>query len=439
MGNNKKKMKNLIILNANRESIDFKINAATDVAIFRKQVLKAGEYNFPNSNTRKINFDDEYFDLLIKAFNENAVDNVPIIVGTHDESKTEKIIGRITGLEKEDSGLYAIMEIVDEEIVGKIETELSDGKGIIDEVSVYLSPTTTDEGKEYLLALMHVAVVTHGWYQGMDSFERLAAMLRKEDSDAKFVILTANESLDEQSSQVRVAFYNKFSRNRNYDYGYDYWVDGVYDDFVIVRYDEGGKLFRYDYTENSDGEIEFEEGVEVEKAYVEANKVDIKEVLAALKEQGIEIKDIDELKALMASKTKFDTISAALNPDDKGKDTDYAKLVASVQSLIETTTKKDEKIDALLSELTSNKADVAVDKLVEAGKVTPAQKDHFVALYGQSKDLFVSITAGLGVIVATGQEGKNGGTDDNSGGDIDPDKEKERILAARKNGNKESD
>ena len=85
------------------------------------------------------------------------------------------------------------MEIAGEDIIEKIETKLSDGKGVIDEVSVGIEPVTTDEGVKYKCALYHVAIVTHGFYKGMDSFERLAASIKKSNKDAKFLILHAQD------------------------------------------------------------------------------------------------------------------------------------------------------------------------------------------------------------------------------------------------------
>ena len=50
--------------------------------------LKAGTYKHPQHIEKEVTFDDEYFDELIRAFDDKAIDNVAVIVGTHDEEQT---------------------------------------------------------------------------------------------------------------------------------------------------------------------------------------------------------------------------------------------------------------------------------------------------------------------------------------------------------------
>ena len=434
----KKKQKNLIILNSSKENVQFNLNAESGTVTFRKQILKTGEYKFPNSKTKSVVFDDKYFDAVIEAFDAGVIENVSIILGTHDEGKTEKLVGRVNGLEKEKNGLYAIMEIADEDLVAQIDTKLSDGKGIVDEVSVSLGPAIDDEGNEYPLALFHVAVVTHAWYQGMDSFERLAAMIKRDDADAKFVILNSASSLEEQSSQVRVAFFDTMFEN------YDYTVEGVYEEYIVIYSYKDSIYYKLDYSV-VDGGISFGEKVKVEKEFIEAkmeDNVDINEVLQALKENGIEVDGIDDLKSKLGNadkqKTAMAQINAALNPGNKDDEPDHTKLIASVDVLTASAKKQDEKITELQESLSTNEATQAVDKLVEAGKVTPAKKEHYMALHKQNKALFASITDDMPKEVPLGQAGANSGKEDIDG-DLNPEAEAKRILAATgKSGSKEA-
>ena len=113
------KINNVIFLNAEHEKITFK--SEDSVVTFKKQILKRGVFKAPPPNEDEdINFNDELFDDVIKAFDEGALDNVPIILGTHNEEKVERIIGKATKLIKEEDGLYAIMAIADEEVISKI-------------------------------------------------------------------------------------------------------------------------------------------------------------------------------------------------------------------------------------------------------------------------------------------------------------------------------
>ena len=452
----KKKMKNLILFDGGAEDVQFNFSAENEVVIFRKQILKYGEYTHPQNRDKTITFDDEYFDEIIKAFNDGAIEKVGVLIGTHDEEKTEQLAGRVIGLEKvEDKGLYAIMEIGDDEIIEKIETKLSDGKGVIDEVSVLVSPFKNDEGNSYKAALFHVAIVTHSWFTGMDSFERISAMVKAEDKDAQFLVLQSVLSLDEEANKVRQAFYeslpDEFDR-------YDYWLEGVYESYIIVNAHSVPEFIKYNYTE-ANGQITFDTGIRVEKEFQEVETMETTDLIAGLKEQGIEIDSIDTLKAKITAKEEADAetekvkqkatesentikqMAALLNPEgDKGEGGEEEDIKILVAKLVVSSNEKDKEIEQIKASMVEKDAEHAVADLVNEGKVVPAYKEHFVSLYKQNKDLFESITASLSVEVKTGAEGMSGGTTDNEGGDIDPVKEAQRILAAyAKPANKEGE
>ena len=48
----------------------------------------------------------------------------------------------------------------------------------------------------------------------------------------------------------------------------DAWLQGIYEDYVIVQDGNTGKMFKADFTRNADGEIEFSEPVEVRMEWV---------------------------------------------------------------------------------------------------------------------------------------------------------------------------
>lgn len=420
----------LIVFNHQSEVVDFIKAQDGETATFRKQILKRGVYNLPPPREKKkMDFNDEIFDKIIEAFEAKAVENVSIIVGTHDEEKTEKIVGRATALEKDEKGLYATLEIGDSDLIEKIETQLSDGKGVVDEVSVALvHDVPNDEGEEYPLVLFHVAVVTHAWFTGMDSFERIAAHLHHNGNKGKVLLLAAT-SLEEMSQRIRRAFYSQV------DVIYDYYIEGIYEDFIVAHNYDDGSFYRYDFEEN-DVMITFSNKRRVEKEFVEVEveaKMDVKEILAALKEEGIEVDSIDSLKKAMKPDDKSNVlakVNALLNPSKDGGDFDATQLLTQVSTLQTSVTKQTEIIEALQTNMVDEKADRAVVELVNAGKVTPAMKEHYVTLFKTNKELFASLTKDLTKIVPIGQEGSNDGTNDNSGGDINATTEAERIVAA---------
>ena len=137
-----------------------------------------------------------------------------------------------------------------------------DSSGLIDEVSVGLGFNhSLDTGETYAAILFHIAVVAHAWYRNMSSFEKIAALFK---SGSKPILIHSVNSLEESSNKVRQAFYNSASSY------YTYYVEGVYENFVIVYNSEDGFLYRYNYSEDSDNNITFEDRVRVEKEFTEA-------------------------------------------------------------------------------------------------------------------------------------------------------------------------
>ena len=432
------KISKIIFLNSEHENVDFK--SEDSVVTFKKQILKHGVFKAPPPNEDvDIDFNDELFDAIIKAFDENALDNVPIILGTHDEEKVERIIGKVTKLSKEKDGLYALMAIVDEEVISKIDAQIEkgddeDSSGLIDEVSVGLGFNhSLDTGETYEAILFHVAVVAHAWYRNMSSFEKIAALFK---SGSKPILIHSVNSLEESANKVRRAFYNSVSNN------YVYYVEGIYDNFVIIYNDQDGFLYRYAYTEDSDSNITFEDPTRVEKEFVEAKiEMDPKDLITGLKEVGIEVKDVEALKAMLNKVDKSEDelskvnaalskVNAALNPDKADEKPDLSKISSQVSQFTATVTEQSEKIKELGESLISNEAEQAVKELVNDGKVVPAKREHYVNLYKKDRELFASLTADVEKVVKTGQEGLNSGLDDNDGDKINVDKEVERITAS---------
>ena len=169
--------------------------------------------------------------------------------------------------------------------------------------------------------------------------------------------------------------------------------------------------------------------------------MDEKELITALKEVDIDVKDIEALKAMLEKVNKsedelskvnaaFDKINAALNPDKADEKPDLAKISSQVSQFTATVTEQSEKINKLNESLIANEAEQAVKELVNDGKVVPAKREHYVNLYKKDKELFASLTTDVEKVVKTGQDGLNSGLDDIGGDEINVDKEVERIAAS---------
>ena len=435
--------KNIIFINSNSERI--KINSQDSVTTFRKQILKRGKFKAPPPNEDiDIDFNDDIFNELIRAFNDKALDRVPVILGTHDEEKIERIVGKTIKLINEEDGLYSELAIADEEVVTKINANIDDdGSGLIDEVSVGIATNVKfDNGDKYKYVLFHVAIVAHAWYRNMSSFEKIAALFK---TGSNAILINSINSLEDTAMKVRLAFY-KFINLNTMDQSYNYTVEGVYNDFIIVYSYVDGFLYQYNYSIGSDNEVTFDEPIRVEKSFVEAN-MDINKLLEALKEVNIEVDSIEDLQKLIASSNKKDEllkkllvssnekdealskVNALLNPDKSDDKPDYDKLIPQVSDLSSTVTTQNKRIEDLEVMLVNNEAENIVKELVSAGKIIPAKKDDYINLYKADKKLFASLTSDAEQVVKTGQTGMNNGTQDNDGDAINVEDEIERLTA----------
>ena len=334
----------------NREQVEYTFVAGAEgveVARFRKQILKRGTFLHPQDPNKTIVFDDKYFEEIIRAFTEGAVDNVPVITDTHEESYVNTV-GRALELEIAPKGLYAVVELADQPLIAKIKPTLSDKKGVVDEVSVAVSSYQKDDGTVYPHVLKHISIVPHAFFRGMDSFEQIAAaVVDKLEKDG--VIIISNKEVDPMAVMTE------------------------------------------------------------------------QEILAALKEKGIDVSSLESLKPKSTEEIEAAVVSrimSAVAPDKSANDSsDVIKAINAMQESFEAKNKAtSDKFDALLLKYEDDKANTAVDALVAEGKVVPADKDHYIKLFKTDETLFASITSGLEKKVDDSQKGKNGGVDD-----IDPD------------------
>lgn len=399
----KKPTKALVIALLDAEEVKYEISSGggeeKKIVKFKKQILKKGSFAHPQDPDKQVVYNVAFFKQVKKAFDEGAVDNVPVIIDSHDET-IDDTVGRVLELVIEKDGLYAILEIADEDVVEKIETKLSDGKGVIDEVSVSLGATFQDDGTFIPIALFHVAIVPHAFYRGMKSFEKLAASL---DSDLDIIFLINGGDLQQKIFRVRQAFY----KQKGFEFG-GLYVEEVWDDFVVAVNDATGKLFKFDYTIDSEG-ISFGEDTEVEKSFKEVKSsmkdVTVEQVLAFLKDNEIEVDSLDDLKGKIAVEVKPE-VKAALEKQGVVQKDESPTLGEALTAAIVTVTAQGKQIETLTNTVATlqsagvdKDAGIAVDALLKKGKILASQTDDYTSLYKNNPTLFASMTEKLPVIV----------------------------------------
>ena len=407
---------------------------------FRKQLLPYGSVFDPNQgNTFEI--DDTLIDALIASFNEGIIEKVPLLLGTHNDMLMERTVGVVTGLDKDEDGMHFSTEITDEDTLTKINTKTEDGKRLYSGVSASFGVVSTEEGDRAVLfhvALTHKPVIT-----GLSDFVALSFMVYEEHAVNNFEI-----SLSERERMIRMAFYAQMEEKVGEDfYRWDYWIIEVFDNYVIVEDDDRIALSKYNFSIAENRQINFAlTPIRVERQYIEIpeeeNELNEQEILDALKALGIEIDSLDALKANLSTVSGLMTSLQVENADELTtalaniqKEQDSAKEKKKEQQREFDTVNKmlAERITVLENEKREGQADRAVELEIRAGKIAPAQKEHYKKLHIQSEELFKDLMKDQPVIIDTTEYGYGSGDDNIDGTGLmsndEVEKEVERLLA----------
>lgn len=137
---------------------------------YRKQILPLGSINYDG---RKLNFDREYHNKLLKAFQERAYDQVPFVLATNGNAHTEhpeafRGVVKDVSLEMpgEKPGLYATIAFPNKQLA----------KAVIDNAELGVSCRIREgvekaDGRTYDVALRHVCGTLDPRVTGMAAWE----------------------------------------------------------------------------------------------------------------------------------------------------------------------------------------------------------------------------------------------------------------------------
>lgn len=158
------------------KAVDLKLNGTT----FTKEILKFGKFRHPNpklTNDPKYNWEFTAADAekLINNFKSKAVESVKLIDSHSEESG--KRLGAIVDLKKTDSGVEAVIDVEDANVIAEIQTRTADGKPLAHGVSSGLDYgfPNSDATKPNWdgPVLRHVALVSIPWIQEMKDWEKV--------------------------------------------------------------------------------------------------------------------------------------------------------------------------------------------------------------------------------------------------------------------------
>ena len=154
---------------------------------FRKQICKFGEWVNPLFPVETMVLDDAFADEMIANFSllkENGLlPHVTIPLNHTDDTtmNTGEVVSLDKGIEGEEPGIYATMEI------RRWGTTFDIEDGLIFDVSMGFDWNWVDtkDGNEWGIVLEHVALVNNPYLSGMSEFERAPEQIAKDEEQRK--------------------------------------------------------------------------------------------------------------------------------------------------------------------------------------------------------------------------------------------------------------
>ena len=296
--------------------------------IYRKQIVRFGKWVDPFDPQDVMTLDEDLAKKFQKNFLGKVIDRVPVPVNHTDDASANS--GELIKLEIEKDGIYGYLDIRDEKTAEDIK------KGLLFDVSISFDwdYVDTETGKHWGPTLLHVALVNNPYLVHMKGFEQVTDAAGSFANQIKTALGLAQKSntgaIMLSESKVKELRDMKLSKVTN---------DREFELTIKVKGDDG---------------------VEVDKVLKAGEEVEIpEEQLESVKAQIADAVDPN------AEDDKGDDDQEEEENDDKGGDdsADVKKELSRAQ--------------AKLAEYETEKL---YSTLLSKGKITPAQKDKFMAL-----------------------------------------------------------
>lgn len=324
--------------------------------IFKKQIMSYGTWINPNwwwDDELWMELDEGIADQMIANFNANTFGK-RISVPRNHTGDVNSNAGEVIKLEKGEGGLWAYLDIRDPDTVQKI------NNGLVFDVSMGWDPDYQDqkEGKRHGAVLIHVALVTDPYLNDMDDF-----------------------------SQVDTV---ELSRR------YDEWAGGIgfanaKTSLIMMSKDNVEELKRMKFAK-----VVNDKDHDVEITYKHDDDTDVTQTLKPGEEVEVPTEQAEVVKTQIADSTAPETAEEAETTEETEaaeetteETTEESTEETAEEATEETAVEADQgkelaKANARIAELESEKL---YSKLLSKGKVSPAQKNLFMA--------FAKATAGV--------------------------------------------
>lgn len=351
--------KNHIMMFADSSAPLEKINGTQ----YRKMIAKFGKWVNPFFPIEYMELDKEWADQVKANFDAKIIDHVPIPLNHTDDVSANT--GELVELEVGTDGLYGILEIRDWSTTDKIES------GVIFDVSISFdwNYVDTEGGKEHGPVLLHVALVNNPYLKGMTGFEKTADQIAKEEAEQSawgdlefltdFSSKHKNSAIMLSESKAKELREMKFVTIKN---------DKDFPVTISVK-DEDGEAVEKVLQPGEEVQVPSDQGEAVLATIAAAVKADDEEAESDEDKAAREAKEAEDAAA--AKKKEEDDAAAAAAAAEADKDlTDEEKAAKADKAELADLRAKNAKLE--LSE--------KYGTLLKAGKITPAQKDRFMAL-----------------------------------------------------------
>lgn len=305
--------------------------------LFRKQILHEGSFIHPNNPAKKVVIDKEFAENLVKNFNEGTdIVQFPIVDGDnkHSEDPTRNI-GEVVGLSyKPGVGVFADIDV--RKNADDVGTTIIGGSAMI---STHYRDNVTGDYRSPVL--LHIAATNRPFISGLEPFQELVSL---SDTTEKEVVLLSEE--DNEGTITPIAA----------------------DKITFSEHNTtGGKL---------------------------AMSKD--ELIAALKEHGVDVMDLQRRVAAVEDIAAFsnivDTKDSKLTLSDLAEATlelDEKNIALSEQ--VETLTKDKTDLEDKYNALLLTQAEAEVDTLIADGKIFPKARDKMIELSMKDRETFEAL------------------------------------------------
>lgn len=166
------------------------VQVGTTGRLFKKQVLPLGEWVDPLYPGEKMTFTREFFEQMVDNFKKAVVGRVPTPDTHTDATSANK--GEVVDVALEDDGLYAFIDVRDEDAAEGIE------RGTTWDVSAKFTDNYQDtkNGIWHGPALLHVALVNNPYIKKMNPFVALADALHASQGAAVRALSESTKSTE---------------------------------------------------------------------------------------------------------------------------------------------------------------------------------------------------------------------------------------------------